>query len=186
MFWNNRWIVASQLETVEARKSFPCFDEPEWKATFEITLIHDKSLTAWSNMPIESEVDGDADTNFNWVKTKFEPTLKMSTYIVAIVLADYKCINSTVKGMEADIATSVCARPNAFDQLDYASNNSIKILRDLEDFYGVAYPWPKLDHVATPTFKYGKNVLFKIIDTNNSKTTKYYLQDNLIKFMSRC
>ena len=49
--------MASQMETVEARKSFICFDEPEWRATFKIQVMHDKSLKAFSNMPILSSTD---------------------------------------------------------------------------------------------------------------------------------
>jgi len=50
-----RWLIASQLEAVEARKAFICFDEPEFKSNFSIKVIHDSSLHAMSNMPIKSK-----------------------------------------------------------------------------------------------------------------------------------
>lgn len=51
----NRWLIASQMAYIEARKSFPCFDEPIYKAIFKIRIIHDSSLTAMSNMPIRTK-----------------------------------------------------------------------------------------------------------------------------------
>lgn len=52
---NRRWLITSQLEYIEARKSFPCFDEPGFKSTYKITIIHDSSLNAISNMPVASK-----------------------------------------------------------------------------------------------------------------------------------
>jgi aminopeptidase N len=68
----------------------------------------------------------------------------MSSYLVALILSDFVCIKSVAKPiLSKNINVSVCARPNAIDQLDYALNNSIKILEFFETFYNVKYPLPK-------------------------------------------
>lgn len=54
---NTRWLITSQLEYIEARRSFPCFDEPSFKSTYKTTIVHDRSLTAMTNMPIARQTD---------------------------------------------------------------------------------------------------------------------------------
>lgn len=80
-----RLFSATQFEPLRARKAFPCFDEPAMKATFNVTLVHDPRLIALSNMPIyQSEVqDG-------WKYDHFEKTVKMSTYLAAFAVGDFK------------------------------------------------------------------------------------------------
>mgnify|MGYP002788304852 CR=1 FL=1 len=95
------------------------------------------------------------------MKTKFVETVPMSTYLVAIVISDFKC-----KGTEVEIKTerkvnvSVCARPNAYNQLDLAYEASTKLSVFFENYYGIEYPLKKLDHAGVPQFKYGgkKNI----------------------------
>ena len=85
MFSFDRLFSATQFEPLRARKAFPCFDEPAMKATFNVTLVHDPRLIALSNMPIyQSEVkDG-------WKYDHFEKTVKMSTYLAAFAVGDFK------------------------------------------------------------------------------------------------
>jgi len=147
-----KWIVSSQLETVDARKAFPCFDEPAMKAKFNIKLIHDTSLAAFSNMPIKNQSQLDA----NWTATEFDESPVMSTYLVAVLLADYGCITDGVLSKSgATIASQVCTRKNAVNELDLARNSSIAALQTLETLFNVPYPLPKLDHASSPTFNYG-------------------------------
>ena len=78
------------------------------------------------------------------MQTDFYETVEMSTYLVALIISDFKCITSTAyPALSKSVSVSVCARPNAIDQLDYAMNNSIKILEYFETFYNVKYPLPK-------------------------------------------
>jgi len=150
--------VSSQFEPVKARRAFPCFDEPAMKATFEIQVKHDDSMRAISNMPVISSQSVGSDGFYNWIETKFNKTLKMSTYIVALIIADYNCIeNSLMSPLTGNqINSSSCARPNAINQLDLAANASVELLGFFEKYYNIEYPFPKLDHFATPDFAYGR------------------------------
>ncbi len=78
-------IATTQLESVDARRAFPCWDEPDRKAIFEITLIVDRDLESYSNSPIVS-VQRQGDKN----RVTFSPTMKMSTYLVAFIVGNFE------------------------------------------------------------------------------------------------
>jgi aminopeptidase N len=143
----------------DARKAFISFDEPDMKARFKIHVIHDASLNVVSNMPIQSSVILDADTNpsgYKWKRTSFHETVEMSTYLVAILVSDFQCAKAIAKPkLSKRVEVGVCARPNAYDQLEYALNASVGALEFLEEFYNIEYPLPKLDHIALPDFSSG-------------------------------
>lgn len=80
-----RFFTATQFEPLRARRAFPCFDEPAMKATFNVTLVHDPNLIALSNMPIyRSQIDD------GWKYDHFRKTVKMSTYLAAFAVGDFK------------------------------------------------------------------------------------------------
>lgn len=154
-----RWLMTSQMEPTHARKSFPCFDEPDLKARFKIRVIHDSSLHCLSNMPIKSTgpiESGQNTDGYNWMITEFDETVEMSTYLVALIVSDFKCIHGVANTeLSKKVDVSVCARPDAVDQLEYALNVALKLTEFFETYYKVEYPLPKLDHVAIPDFKSG-------------------------------
>lgn len=162
-----RWLVTSQMEPTHARKSFPCFDEPDLKARFKIRVIHDASLHSLSNMPIlssgpvgdaqELRLPGDTGLgSYNWKQTEFYETVAMSTYLVALIVSDFACVSGVANTeLSKRVDVNVCSRPDAVDQLAYALNVAIKLTEFFESYYKVEYPLPKLDHVAIPDFKSG-------------------------------
>ncbi|XP_078253150.1 aminopeptidase Q-like [Rhinoraja longicauda] len=145
----NKTVIASQLEPIHARSVFPCFDEPAMKATFDIRLVHDPQLVALSNMPAIDFSERLAE-NGTWKVTTFNTTLKMSTYLVALVISDYGCVNTTSNGVEI----RVWAEKKAIS--DGEANYALKVLGPIlsffEEYFNVSYPLSKLDVVAVPMF----------------------------------
>ena len=86
-------MVSTHFEPTDARSAFPCLDEPFFKAVFHISITHATNLTALSNMPIKesTKIIGDVSRNL----TVFEPTVEMSTYLVAFSVNDYAFAEDT-------------------------------------------------------------------------------------------
>ncbi|XP_052016126.1 aminopeptidase N [Apodemus sylvaticus] len=145
-------VATTQMQAADARKSFPCFDEPAMKAVFNITLIYPKNLTALSNMlPKDSKpLEGEPD----WTVTEFYSTPKMSTYLLAYIVSEFKNISST---SENGVQIGIWARPSAIDEGhgDYALNVTGPILNFFAQHYNTPYPLPKSDQIALPDFNAG-------------------------------
>ncbi|KAG2470641.1 AMPN Aminopeptidase, partial [Polypterus senegalus] len=147
-----RVVATTQMQAADARKAFPCFDEPAMKAVFNITLIHKPTFSALSNSPVK-EVKQITVAGENWDVTSFEPTPKMSTYLLAFIVCDFGHIQSE----ENNISISIWARKNAINegQGQYALNKTGSILSFFESYYNVKYPLPKSDQIALPDFNAG-------------------------------
>lgn len=144
---NNRRYAVTQLEATDARRMFPSFDEPAMKATFTLTAIIDQADHAISNGAIVSDTPGPAGHH----TIKFETTPKMSTYLVALAVGDFECIEGRGDG----IPVRVCATPDKKHLLDFALESATSLLEYYNRYYAIKYPFKKLDIVAVPDFSAG-------------------------------
>lgn len=108
-----RFFTATQFEPLRARRAFPCFDEPAMKATFNVTLVHDPNLIALSNMPIyRSQIDD------GWKYDHFRKTVKMSTYLAAFAVGDFKYKETkTGSGIQVHILVELFSNGRGGDHL---------------------------------------------------------------------
>jgi hypothetical protein len=140
------YLAATQFEATAARYAIVCLDEPQYKAVFNVTLDGiPNTYTALSNMPVLSTV-----ANGAYSTVSFYPSPKMSTYLVAAVIAPMISVTRTIQGKDAPIVTSVYAVNKAANipMLQYALDQGCKILPFYEQKFGIGYPLPKMDMVA--------------------------------------
>lgn len=141
-------LFATQFESHHAREAFPCIDEPEAKATFDLTLVTRTGIETLGNMPIAKQ-----SKSKDGLRTTFETSPKMSSYLLAFVVGDiHKKSTKTKSGVEVSTwATS--AQPA--ESLDFALDVAKRCIEYFEDYFGVPYPLPKADHIALPDFSSG-------------------------------
>jgi aminopeptidase N len=143
-----RWLAATQLEPTDARRVFPCYDEPASKATFQLTVKLDRNLTAISNTPVAQEEGAGADKKI----VRFEATAKMSSYLVSLTCGDFR---KTGTVQSCGIPVSVYAVRGNEKLGNYALSQAPKILEYLTKYFGLPYLGKKLDLIALPEFGFG-------------------------------
>ena len=145
---NNRRYAVTQLEATDARRMFPSFDEPAFKATYALTAIVDKNDTAISNGAVVSDTPGPGPSQHT---VKFETTPKMSTYLVALAVGDFECVSGTADG----IPVRICSTPDKKSLTGFALESTQRIVEYYNRYYSIKYPFKKLDIVAVPDFAAG-------------------------------
>ena len=143
-----QYLATTQFEATDARRAFPCWDEPAVKAEFVVTLVVSHQHVAISNMPMATE----HPTSDAKRAVTFQPTPPMSTYLLAFVVGDLASVMARTK---SGTRIGVWATRGKEEQGRFALENSVRILDYMNDYFGIDYPLPKMDHIAIPDFAAG-------------------------------
>jgi puromycin-sensitive aminopeptidase len=143
-----RVIATTQFESTDARRAFPCWDEPDFKATFAVTLVVPPDLTALSS---GAEVT-DTVVEGGRRRVEFAETMRMSTYVLAWVVGPFELTAPVdVDGVTLRLA----APPGRAALTPFGLEAAAHSLRYFSDYFGIPYPSDKIDHVAIPDFAFG-------------------------------
>jgi len=140
-------LIATQFESHHAREAFPCIDEPEAKATFDLTLTSPSGEAALGNTPVKTQTEKDGK-----LITTFETTPKMSTYLVAFAYGDLRYKEAKTKD---GVIVRTYATPDNIEYTDFALDVAVKTLEFFNDYFDIPYPLQKADLVALPDFASG-------------------------------
>jgi puromycin-sensitive aminopeptidase len=141
-------IATTQFESTDARRAFPCWDEPEFKATFALSVVVPEHLTVISSGAEVSSVPAGEGTK----RITFAETMKMSTYVLAWVVGPFELTSThDVDGVPLRLAVV----PGRMPMTDFGLDIAAHALRWLSSYFGIPYPSDKIDHIAIPDFAFG-------------------------------
>jgi len=173
-----KYLATTQFEAADARRAFPCWDEPAVKATFDVSLLVDKHLDAISNMPVTSKKKIGTKILY-----KFGQTPIMSTYLLYLGVGEFEYLHGKLRNIKIRIVTTKGNKNKGKLSLDFTK----KFLGEYEKYFGIKYPLPKLDMIAIPDFAAGAMenwgaITFReailLYDTKTSSTkTKQYIAE---------
>ncbi|XP_023702695.1 endoplasmic reticulum aminopeptidase 1 isoform X2 [Cryptotermes secundus] len=147
-----KYLATTHFEPTYARSAFPCFDEPQFKARFKMSIFRDRFHIALFNMPVINTEDAGFYMGTGLLRDDFQESVEMSTYLVAFVVCDYKRIT---KQTQKKVSVSVYAPNEMISQASFALSTAADAMDFYEEFFGIPYPLPKQDLIAIPDFAAG-------------------------------
>ena len=138
----------TQFEATDARRAFPSFDEPAYKATFDMTVVADKGLAVISNSPVLSDTP---DSTGQKHTVRFKTTPKMSSYLLAVAVGHFEYIEGSSDGIPIRVWTA----PGKKQLGTFALQAAEYILHYYDNYFGIKYPYQKLDLIGLPDFSAG-------------------------------
>jgi aminopeptidase N len=145
---NGRKYAVTQMEATDARRAFPSFDEPAFKATFDISMMVDSGDTAISNGRVITDSAGPEPGKRT---ITYARTPKMSTYLVAMIVGDFVCREGSSDGT----AIRICSTPDKRELTTFALEAAEHQVKFFNEYFGIKYPFGKLDIIAVPDFAAG-------------------------------
>ena len=142
-----RKYAASQFEATDARRAFPSFDEPDYKATFDVTAVADNGLVAISNSKALSDKPGPGEKH----TVRFATTPKMSSYLAALVVGNFEYIEGEADGIPIRVYTT----PGKKETGKFALETAEHVLGYYDKYFSIKYPYGKLDLIGLPDFSAG-------------------------------
>ncbi|XP_069102047.1 aminopeptidase N-like [Argopecten irradians] len=177
-----KYLATTQFQPTDARKAFPCFDEPGFKAVFRITLLRQEGWHSLSNSPIASTEDR------NGMKADiFAPTLPMSTYLVAYVVSQFQHSSGTTKN---NITYGAWAKPESVPYTQEALRLGINIITFYEELFDIKFPLAKQDMIAIPDYPLGGMENWGLVTYReeamlyNPKTNSEYTKQRVTKVIA--
>jgi len=134
-------FLGTQFEATDARRFFPCWDEPAFRAHFQLSVVVPENWMAVSNMPVANErkISGGREVSF-------QPTPSMSSYLNVFCAGEFDAIESETEGVKLRVITT----KGKAESGRYALESTAQILRYYNQYFGIPYPLPKLDQLAIP------------------------------------
>ncbi|XP_044740664.1 aminopeptidase N isoform X2 [Chrysoperla carnea] len=143
-----KWFVATHMRPNNARRVFPCFDEPSFKTPFELKLARPKSMMALSNMPLSKTTD--MENREGWVWDTFQTTPPMSTFTLGFVIGELHNIESGA--VDNGVNVKIYGRRDYLEPLKDVPNRTRRVVKELQSYWGLDFPLKKLDIVALPNY----------------------------------
>jgi aminopeptidase N len=144
---DGRKYAATQLWATDARRAFPSFDEPAYKAVFEVTVVADEGMSVISNTKIVTDTPSPAGKH----TVRFAPTPRMSSYLVAVVVGKFEYVEGVADG----IPIRVYASPGKKELSTFALAAAENIMRYYNQYFSIKYPYGKLDLIGLEDFSAG-------------------------------
>ncbi|GAB1599810.1 glutamyl aminopeptidase-like [Argonauta hians] len=143
-----RHLASSQLQVADARKVFPCFDEPDLKAQFTVSIVYPPGYVALSNMPIVNQTK----ISDEWMRNQYSTSPVMSSYLLAFVVADFDYREKILKN---NYTLRMWAQREKINQTNYAMKFAERCYSFFTDYFNISDVLTKSDHVAVPEFNAG-------------------------------